>query len=159
MPEPQPPKWHTREDSGFVIDRNVDWWHDGERIEHPNIIEAFNRGLRIAEDGQVKLEFGNDWCFVKVVEAAFKVVAIDTIEGDSFSLRLSDRTAEGLDAATLRLDEEGVLLAAVKGGRASARFSREAHFELAQHFENGPDGRVQLVVGGRAWATSIVVVL
>ena len=51
-----PTRWHTREDSGFVIDRNVDWWHDGERIEHPNIIEAFNRGLRIAEDGQVKLD-------------------------------------------------------------------------------------------------------
>ena len=29
--------------------------HDGERIEHPNIIEAFNKGVRIEPDGKVTL--------------------------------------------------------------------------------------------------------
>lgn len=156
MVTPTPPKWHTREESGFVIDRNVEWWHDDERIEHPNIIEAFNRGLRIDDDGRVRLEFGNDWCFVKVVDAAFKVVAVDV--GEQVSLRLSDRSAEVLDPKTLRLDEEGVLLATVKNGRAKARFSREAQFELAQHFVESPEG-LQLKLGEHTWGTSIVVVL
>ena len=44
------PRWHTREDSGLRIDRQGQWWHDDEKIEHPNIIEAFNRGLRVMED-------------------------------------------------------------------------------------------------------------
>lgn len=150
-----PPTWHTREESGFVIDLNVDWWHDGERIEHPNIIEAFNRGLRLTDDGRVKLEFGNDWCFVKVTDAAFKVLAVDVSETDQLSVRLSDRTAELLDAQTLSLDDEGVLHARVKTGKAKARFSRDAQVQLAQFLtENN-----ELHVGAKTWPTSLRVKL
>ncbi len=161
---PQAPKWHTREDSGFVIDRNVDWWHDGERIEHPNIVEAFNKGLRITDDGRYKLEFGNDWCFVKVQGAAFKVVAIDVAQDSKdehvVSLRLSDRTTEWLDLASLQLDDEGVLVTSVKQGRAIARFNRETHFELAQLLEPDATGKtLQLRIGERVWPTSVLVKL
>ena len=30
-----PRRWHTREDSGLVLDRQLAWFHDGERIAHP----------------------------------------------------------------------------------------------------------------------------
>ena len=156
---PQPPKWHTREDSGFVIDRNVDWWHDGERIEHPNIIEAFNRGLSVTEEGRYKLSFGNDWCFVKVENAAFKVVAVDVGEGDRLSLRLSDRTAEFLDPMTLTLDADSALVASVKNGLAKARFSRDAQFALEPFLQEGPTGTMQLQVGSHTWSTLLLVVL
>ncbi len=155
---PAPPKWHTREDSGFVIDRNVDWWHDGERIEHPNIIEAFNRGLSVSDDGRYTLVFGNDWCFVKVEHAAFKIIAVDVGEGDRLSLRLSDRTAEWLDPKSLSLDADGALLVLVKGGVATARFSRDAQFQLEPFLEAGP-AQMQLRVGSQVWETSLLVVL
>ncbi len=157
--QPAPPKWHTREESGFVIDRNVDWWHDGERIEHPNIIEAFNKGLRVTDDGRYKLEFGNDWCFVVVEGAAFKVIAVDVSEGDRLSLRLSDRTAEFLDPASLSLDAEGVLYASVKGGKATARLTRDAQFQLAQWLEPSADDEyLQLKVDERVSPTTLVAV-
>jgi hypothetical protein len=143
-----PGRWHTREDSGLRIDRRGRWWHDDEPVEHPNIIEAFNRGLRVMEDGRYQLHFGGDWCFVKVEQCAFTVVAVDESAGDRLSVRLSDRTAEWLDVDSLTLDDEGVLVAKVKNGQALARFSREAQFQLAERLEEA-GGKLTLRVGER----------
>ena len=126
-----PKRWHTREDSGLVLDRDLNWVHDGERISHPKIIEAFNQGLVPTDDGRFQLRIGNDWAYVTVEGAAYRVNAIDTDESRVY-LRLSDRTGEALDPATLRLGEDGVLTARVKAGRAEARFSRDAQFALGQ---------------------------
>ena len=132
MAEFGPPKrWHTREDSGLVLDRDLNWIHDGERITHPKIIEAFNQGLVPTDDGRFQLRIGNDWAYVSVEGAAYRVNAIDTDETRVY-LRLSDRTGEALDPATLRLGEDGVLVARVKGDRADARFSRDAQYALGQ---------------------------
>lgn len=142
--------WHTREQSGITLDREQRWWHDGEPVEHPNIIEAFNRGLRVTDDGRYKLEFGNDWCFVEVQGAAYKALLVDVAEGDRLSVRLSDRTAEWLDPASLAVDQDGVLTCAVKGGRARARFSREAQFALGEHLVR-EGGALQLAVGAKRY--------
>jgi hypothetical protein len=136
------PRWHTREDSGIRVDRQGRWWHDEERIEHPNIIEAFNRGLRVMEDGRYQLHFGNDWCFVKVEDCGFTVVAVDESEDGKLSVRLSDRTAEWLDLRSLALDDEGVITARVKEGRAKARFSREAQFQFAERLDESMSVRI-----------------
>jgi uncharacterized protein len=124
--------WHTREASGITLDREQRWWHDGEPVEHPNIIEAFNRGLKVQDDGRYKLEFGNDWCFVEVQGAAYRALVLDAGDDGRLSIRLSDRTAEWLEVASLALDADGVLTAAVKNGKARARFSREAQFALGE---------------------------
>lgn len=137
--QPLAPRWHTREDSGLRIDRRGRWFHDDALIEHPNIVEAFNRGLRVQPDGRVQLHFGNDWCFVVVEQCAFTVIAVDETDDEALSIRLSDRTAERLELSTLAVDDEGVLVARVKGGLATARFSREAQFQLAERFvDEGP---------------------
>ena len=136
-----PKRWHTREDSGLVLDRDLNWIHDGERITHPKIIEAFNQGLVPTDDGRFQLRVGNDWAYVTVEGAAYRVNAIDTDDARVY-LRLSDRTGEALDPATLRLDADGVLSARVKAGRAEARFSRDAQFALGQ----------LLVPEGEGWA-------
>jgi hypothetical protein len=140
------PRWHTREDSGLRIDRRGRWWHDDEPVEHPNIIEAFNRGLRVMDDGRYQLHFGGDWCFVDVEHCAFTVVTVDEAEGERLSVRLSDRTAEWLELSTLTQDDEGVVVAKVKEGRALARFSREAQFQFAERLEEA-DGHLAVRVG------------
>ncbi|MBL8918870.1 MAG: DUF1285 domain-containing protein [Myxococcaceae bacterium] len=150
----QPKRWHTREDSGLRLDRELRWWHDGELIDHPNIIEAFNRGVRVGDDGRVTLHFGGDWCFIEVEDAPFRVVAVDVSEGDRLSVRLSDRTAEWLDVNSLGLDDDGVLSVRVKAGRAKARFGRDAQFQVAQHLELDGD-TVQLRVGARLEPTPL----
>jgi hypothetical protein len=141
--------WHTREASGITLDREQRWFHDGEPVEHPKIIEAFNCGLKVQDDGRYKLEFGNDWCFVEVQGAAYRVLMLDDGEDGRLSVRLSDRTAEWLDVSTLALDADGVFTAAVKGGKARARFSREAQFSLGEkRVEEG--GAVVLKIGDRS---------
>jgi len=130
-----------------VLDRELNWIHDGERITHPKIIEAFNQGLVPTDDGRFQLRIGNDWAYVTVEGAAYRVNAIDTDESRVY-LRLSDRTGEALDPATLRLGEDGVLTARVKGGRAQARFSRDAQYALGQLLV--PEGTGAVVVLPRA---------
>lgn len=148
-------RWHTHEDSGLELDADVTWWHDGERIEHPNIIEAFNRGLSFDADAKrFKLTLGNDWAYVSVKDCAFRVVAIDEGEGERLSVRLSDRTAEWLDVQTLALDASGRLTVAVKQGQARALLSREAHYALAERLAVD-DGVVVVQVGARRWPTPL----
>ncbi len=133
---------HTREDSGLRLDRHLRWWHDGEPVEHPNIIRAFNAGLEPTDDGRFILRFGRDWCYVEVEDAAYSVTAVDLTEDDAaFSVRLSDQTAERLDPSTLRV-EDGILTCRVKQGRAKARFSRDAQYALGQHLEPAGGGVV-----------------
>jgi len=148
-----PQRWHTREDSGLRIDRQLKWWHDGEPVEHPKIVAAFERGLRVDDDGRVRVEFGPDWAFVEVEDCAFRVTAVDE-SGERLSVRLSDLTAEWLDAETLELDEDGALTVKVKGGKAKARFSRDAQFQLEPYLK--ADGeKLVLQVGGKRWPTPL----
>jgi hypothetical protein len=143
-----PRRWHTREDSGLVLDRELNWIHDGERISHPKIIEAFNQGLVPTDDGRFQLRLGNDWAYVTVEGAAYRVNAIDSDDSRVY-LRLSDRTGEALDPSTLRLGEDGVLTARVKAGRAEARFSRDAQFALGQLLVPEGEGWVLLLPKAR----------
>ncbi|HZH02318.1 MAG TPA: DUF1285 domain-containing protein [Myxococcaceae bacterium] len=134
MALPPSKRWHTREDSGLVLDRQGRWFHDGEPVEHPKIIEAFNTGLKPAGGGRFKLEFGGDWALVAVEDAAYQV--LDVADSDKgLVLALSDRTEEGLDPNTLEVDADGVLTCRVKAGEAKARFSREAQVKLGLRLE------------------------
>ena len=148
-PPPFGKRWHTREDSGIRLDRALRWWHDDEPIEHPRIIELFNESLVVAEDGRFQLRIGADWCFVQVEDAAFEVRTVDANPDGRVSVRLSDRTAEALDAAGLAVGGDGVVVARVKGGRARARFSRDAQYQLGELLEPEPGGGVVLVAHGR----------
>jgi hypothetical protein len=154
--ETNPPvRWHTREDSGLRLDRELTWWHDGERLEHPNIVAAFNRGVQLADDGRVKLVFGNDWCFIEVEDCAYGVTGLEVRAG-GLELTLSDGTAEPLEPMSLALSPHGFLTARVKQGRARARFSRPAHFWLAERLKV-EGGAVVLEVGGAGQQTSLPV--
>jgi uncharacterized protein len=133
MSEPDSRKWHTREDSGILLDEQLRWWHDGILIEHPNIIEAFHRGLHIDDAGRAILKFGNDWCVVSVVDCTYRINAID-IHSQGVTAWLSDRSTETLDLMTLTI-KDNVLRAQVKKGKAWALFSRNAQFELVSHCE------------------------
>ncbi len=148
--EPPGKRWHTREDSGIRLDAQGRWWHDGELVEHPRIIEAFNRGLVPTDDGRFRLQLGDDWCYVDVEDAAYRVLAIDPAADDRLSIRLTDRTAELLDISTLQLDADGVLACQVKQGRAKARFAREAQFALGSLLQE-VEGQLMLRVGATTY--------
>lgn len=157
-PTGQPPpgkRWHTREDSGIRLDARMRWWHDDEPILHPKIIELFNASLVQDDTGRYQLRIGNDWCFIQVEGAAYEVRTVDVTPDERVSVRLSDRTAEALDVASLHLDADGVLSCRVKQGRAQARLSRDAQYQLGQLLEEGPDGGLVLKVGQRKLAVPV----
>lgn len=149
-PTGQPPpgkRWHTREDSGIRLDATLRWWHDDEPIQHPKIIELFNSSLVLDDAGRYQLRIGNDWCYVQVEGAAYEVRTVDVTPDERVSIRLSDRTAEALDISSLHVEPDGVLSCRVKHGRAGARFSRDAQYQLGQLLEEGPDGGLFLCAG------------
>ncbi|MFP2905031.1 DUF1285 domain-containing protein [Pyxidicoccus sp. 3LFB2] len=151
-PTGQPPpgkRWHTREDSGIRLDATLRWWHDDEPIQHPKIIELFNSSLVLDDADRYQLRIGNDWCYVQVEGAAYEVRTVDVTPDERVSIRLSDRTAEALDTASLHVEPDGVLSCRVKHGRARARFSRDAQYQLGQLLEEGPDGGLLLCAGQR----------
>ena len=146
---PDSKRWHTREDSGIRLDRALRWWHDDVLIEHPRIIEVFNTSLGLDEAGRHVLRIGNDWCVVQVEDAAYEVRTVDVTDDGRVSLRLSDRTAEQLEPGSLEPGDDGVLRCRVKEGRARARFSRDAQYQLGLLVEEGPDGAPGLRAGAQ----------
>ncbi|MBM7118531.1 DUF1285 domain-containing protein [Archangium primigenium] len=147
-PPPPGTRWHTREDSGIRLDARLRWWHDDAPIEHPRIIELFNSSLVLDETGRYQLRIGADWCYVTVEGAAYEVRTVDVSEA-RVSVRLSDRSAEALEPSSLDVDAEGVLTCQVKGGRARARFSRDAQYQLGELLEQQAGGRLALRAGER----------
>ncbi|ATB31523.1 hypothetical protein MEBOL_004986 [Melittangium boletus DSM 14713] len=117
------------------------WWHDDEPIAHPRIIELFNSSLVLDDTGRYQLQIGADWCYVQVEDAAYEVRTVDVTADARVSVRLSDRSAEALDVTTLGVDPEGILTCRVKGGRARARFSRDAQYQLGELMEQDPRGQ------------------
>ncbi|NVJ27039.1 MULTISPECIES: DUF1285 domain-containing protein [Myxococcus] len=157
-PTGQPPagkRWHTREDSGIRLDARLRWWHDDEPIEHPKIIELFNASLILDDTGRYQLRIGNDWCFVEVADAAYEVRTVDVTPDERVSIRLSDRTADVLDLPTLAVEPDGVLSCRVKQGRAKARFSRDAQYQLGQLLEAAPEGGLLLRAGERRYPVAL----
>ncbi len=140
MDEAAPTKrWHTREDSGLLLDSELRWFHDGEPVLHPRIVDLFNESLAPTEDGRFQLRVGTDWAYVTVEDAAYAVTGLDAGETRVF-LRLSDKTGEALEPSTLALGNDGVLTVRVKQGRAKARFSRPAQVALGALLEASADG-------------------
>jgi hypothetical protein len=154
-PPPPGKRWHTREDSGIRLDARLRWWHDDEPIEHPRIIELFNASLVLDEQGRYQLQIGQDWCYVQVEGPAYEVRTVDVTPDERVSVRLSDRTAEALDPTTLAVDAEGVLTCQVKSGRAKARFSRDAQYQLGELMEQDEGGQLYLRAGQRRFAVPV----
>lgn len=130
-------KWHTREESGLYLDRALRWWHDGVRVEHPKLIAAFERGLRIDDEGRCILSFGWDWCVVELEGPAFRVKALveDPKSPTGLCVELSNGAREPLDPSGLALDDEGALTCEVLAGRATARFDRDAQASFGERLE------------------------
>lgn len=98
-----------------MLDAELGWWHDGERLSHPKIIEAFTRGVRLDDDGRYRLEFGGEDCFITVQGCAFGVTAVDS-DVTGWKVSLTDGTQETLAPQSLEQSPDGALTVAVKHG-------------------------------------------
>ncbi len=110
------------------------WFNDGVRIEHPNLVVAFDEWLDVAEDGRFCLKNSINWAYV-TIEGPALFVRSARIVGDAVELSLSDRRVVPLEAATLREGDDAALYCDVSsrdGARKLvARFDPMAQSGLA----------------------------
>jgi hypothetical protein len=133
------------------IDRDGEWFHEGEEVCHVGILASLRQGLQVDPAGHF-LQIGSVRVPVEVEDAPFAVVRFEA-EGDGFALWLNDGSREALEPGSLRLREGDVPYCRVKGGRFEARFSRAAAWQLLQRIEKQPGGGPPtLAVGGRGYA-------
>jgi hypothetical protein len=120
-----------------VLRRDGSFWHEGVRVTHPRLREAFRAGVRWADAERVfVVQLGRFRGWLDVEDTAFFVDAYDAATGE---LAISDRSREPLAAETLRADPDGVLRCRLAEGFA-ARFTRAAQAELLAAVEIAADG-------------------
>lgn len=135
-----------REDSGLRLDREGQFWHRGEPVEHARTLAALHKGLHRAEDGRWATRIGRDWAYVDVEDAPRFVRRIDPVEGELHA-QLADGEWVDIDPGTLASGADDALYARLPDGER-ARLTRAAQLSLAPHLrEEG--GEFALDLGWR----------
>lgn len=125
--------------AGIRIDKDGVWYYRGAEMIRKEIITLFSRNLRQNEAGEYLIELNDERCHVDVEDTPFVVKSVSLVNGagkDFFSILLTDDNVEELNLDSLRISEANILYCTVKGGAFDARFSRPAHYQLADSMEH-----------------------
>jgi len=139
------------------IDGQGQWWYDGNKIVHPEVLALFKKSLAVDEaTGQFCIDYKGKKALVMVEKTPFFIHDINLEKSDDGELaqvvlQLDDGTFENLDPESLGLDDSGALQVKVKEGQFSARCLSTAHFRLAELLEEDSDGGFSLVMGGKSY--------
>lgn len=145
------PEGRSRE-SSIVLDAEGRFWHDGARIEHPGMAQAFATWIaRHPDDGRFILTNGYDWTYLRVEDAPFFVRAVRVDDGGAV-LVLSDGNEEALDPSTLSVGRGDAVYVRVKAGRFEARCMPEAQTQLLPLLVEGREGEVFIELDGQRFA-------
>lgn len=132
----------------ITLDSEGRWFHEGGPIEHPRIVDLFDRSIERTPGGTFVLHVAPFTYPIEVEDAPLQVRQIE-LEGEppaSVRLWLSDGSEETLDPKTLRYVPERGFYCQVKDGLMTARFSRPAYYKLAEHVDE-VDGSYILRLG------------
>lgn len=132
--------------SGILIDKQGQFWHEHEKVEH----EGFRRALfswldRLpAPDGRYILRLDDKrFAFVDVQDTPLVAKTLrwqPTGNAGAMVMSLTDGTDESLDVDTVTYDEEGTVRAMVRNGKLEARLSTAAMATLAAHLHESNEG-------------------
>jgi uncharacterized protein len=111
------------------------WFHDGEPLEHSNLVRAFDRWIERAPDDRSRYCVKNDinWAYITLEGPPFFVrsVSLRSTDGsESPELLLSNDQREPLRADSLRVGPDEALYCDVGAGDMTARFERHAAMQL-----------------------------
>lgn len=120
------------------------WWFEGDQLEHPNLVRAFDRWLERAEDGRFCLKNDINWAYV-TIEGPAQFVRTVELKGSELWLSLSNGTSERLEVPSLRQGPDGALYCQVRGDM-TARFDRHAMLQLEPVLQQDEQG-VYLALG------------
>ena len=127
----------------IFINKDGKWFYKGAEMLHRDIIREFYSGLSTDSYGHYIITLGEEQCYVEVEDTPFVVTRVELSSGkgddDRLSLFLTDDTVEKLDPGTLRVGDNNVLYCSIRGNRFTARFSRAAYYQLADHIKEEGD--------------------
>ena len=135
---------------GLVLHRDGRWTHEGVPIRNRKLRALFDRSVRyLPDEGRYVVQVGRFRGQIEPEEAAFFVRAVDLEAG---TVRLSDRSVEPLDPASLRASpHDGALLCTVKRALVPeglpARFRHAAQAELLAAVEETARGPALALAG------------
>ncbi len=141
----------------ITIDGQGEWWYEGNKIVHPEVLALFKSSLTTeGSTGQLFIDYKGKRAPVKVEKTPFFIHDIEVEKsGDGellqITLKLDDGTCESLVPESLVLDDSGALQVRVKGGQFEARCLSTAHFRLAELLEENRAGGFSLVIGGKSY--------
>ena len=131
----------------ITLDEEGRWWHEGDPIDNPRIVELFNRSIERTTGGTYVLHIAPFTYPIEVKDTPFFVRRCE-LQGDAARLHLSDGSDEPLEVSSLRYVPDRGFYCAVKNGSHKARFTRPAYYALAEHIETeDASGRYVLVLG------------
>ncbi len=148
---PQPDSFKTDsigklEPCGVQVDENGDWFHDGNRIFRPEILEALYSKLGQTPTGEFILTDFRGACLLDVADTPFVVSRVD-LERDGSGreqiiIRLKNISqSEVLDPDTLEIGTDNILYCRVFSRRFLARFSRPAYYQFAEFVRENDNGQ------------------
>lgn len=146
-------KYHYYESANLSIDRNGDWFNNGEKVVHEKIFQLFNRSLRPDGNGGFRIEINGETCPVSVERTPFVARGVyfenDENGCDIIWLSLNDGRTERLDARTLRLSGRDEVICRVFDGVFEAGFAPAAMTQLGIYIErDGQDERLFIELNG-----------
>lgn len=130
------------------LDRDGQWFIDGERIEHARSVQVLTENVRVATDGTLSTSIGREHAPIKVDDVPFFVTSA-TLDASGLCLRLSDTSEVVLAAPQLRSGDDGRFYVRVKAGLAWARFSRAAYQAIMPGLGEDEQGFYLMVRGQR----------
>ena len=141
----------------IYIDGQGQWWYEGSKIVHPEVLALFKSSLTIdGATGRLFIDYKGKQAPVKVERTPFfihNIVVEKDREGGLVKviLELDDGTREDLEPESLVLDDSGALQVKVKKGRFGARCLPAAHFRLAELLKEDGNGDFSLTIGDKSY--------
>jgi hypothetical protein len=111
-------------------DAEGNWFHDGQPLEHANLVRAFDRWIERAPDGRYCVKNDINWAYIRIEGPPFFVRSVSLDASGSPQLLLSNDRCEPLRPDTLRAGRDGALYCDVGAGDMVARFDRHAAMQL-----------------------------
>jgi hypothetical protein len=125
-----PPPEGTSRESTLRLDRDGQFWHDGERVERPRLSRALHAWVgRHPDDGRPILTNGYDWCYLAVDDTLRFVASIGEHDGALWASLLDGRSMP-IVPTSIAVDEDGVCFVRLRDDPDVARFTRVAMTQL-----------------------------